>query len=622
MFQGTEEKRTWSPLLSEEDWNKALLENGFAGAEICLPDTHDASKHTFSAMISTAVDTVQVVESVRKKTIIVAESTPLQTQITLNIVSKLQSTGTPSEVVNMQELHFKDLKNTICIFLLELEAAFLADMSDEDYAALKAMIEFTDNILWVTQGCGEDSHRPELGMITGFGRAIRSESWDTKLVELAVKIESSVSDTADQIMTVYQESVVLKGHQKEMEYMQKGNKLCISRLVEAQYLTKSIDTKITTQPPEMLEFGSKPQRALKLHISSPGHLNTLHFKDDHRFDMPMADDEIEIKVYATGMNMKDVMVALGQITGTSLGSECAGVVTRTGANVIFKPGDRVLCCTTTGAFNTYARAHTTSVAVITDHISFCSAASSPVAFCAAYYALFHVACLQERESILIISGAGAVGQAAIQLAQRSRANVFTTVGSEREKDLLMTSYGIPEDHILSGKTISFARALLRISNGVDVILGSSSGGGFEAFLSSLRPFGRCVELGRSDSKSREALPHNVTYSSVDLSTVIDKAKPLMESTMKAIMALLTANPAQIVSPQPLHVYNVSEIEKAFEFMKDGEKMGKVVVEMQQESVVPVSQSLSDQMLSLHFGTVRSYQVRSAHTRLKGMRLML
>lgn len=53
---GTEEKRKFGPLLSDADWHETMLENGFSGAEICVPDSHDARTHTFSAIISTKLD--------------------------------------------------------------------------------------------------------------------------------------------------------------------------------------------------------------------------------------------------------------------------------------------------------------------------------------------------------------------------------------------------------------------------------------------------------------------------------------------------------------------------------------------------------------------------------------
>ena len=38
------------------------------------------------------------------------------------------------------------------------------------------MVKKVAGILWVTRGCGEMPLRPDLGLITGFGRNVGSES--------------------------------------------------------------------------------------------------------------------------------------------------------------------------------------------------------------------------------------------------------------------------------------------------------------------------------------------------------------------------------------------------------------------------------------------------------------
>lgn len=75
------------------------------------------------------------------------------------------------------------------------------------------------------------------------------------------------------------------------------------------------------------------------------------------------------------------------------------------------------------------------------------------------------------------SGAGGTGQASIQVAQYLGADVYTTVGSDDKKQLLMKLYGIPEDHIFYSRNTSFSQGVMRMTNGrgVDVVLNSLSG---------------------------------------------------------------------------------------------------------------------------------------------------
>ena len=153
------------------------------------------------------------------------------------------------------------------------------------------------------------------------------------------------------------------------------------------------------------------------------------------------------------------MVALGQLPDKSLGQECAGTVTRIGQSVDptkIAVGDRV-CCITHGAFKTYARSHMSSVCKIPESMTFVTAAAIPVVFCTAYYSLHHLARLNAGESILIHAAAGGVGQAAIQLAQLIKAEVYATVGTDQKKQMLMDLYNIPSHRILSSRNTSFAQ---------------------------------------------------------------------------------------------------------------------------------------------------------------------
>ena len=128
-------------------------------------------------------------------------------------------------------------------------------------------------------------------------------------------------------------------------------------------------------------------------------------------------------------------------------------------------------------------------------------------------------------------------------------------------------------------------------DGVDVVPNSLGGEGLRESWSCVRPLGRFIELGKVDINSNARLPmspfsQNVTFCSVDLGVVMEKAKPVMAATLKAVMALLEV-PAQISCPQPLHVYKISDLERAFRLMQTGKQMSKIVVEMDDDSTVSV-----------------------------------
>ena len=65
---------------------------------------------------------------------------------------------------------------------------------------------------------------------------------------------------------------------------------------------------------------------------------------------------------------------------------------------------------------------------VPDEWSLEEAATVPIVYATCYYALIIRACLQPGESILIHSGTGGIGQAAIHIALSMNCEIYTTVG--------------------------------------------------------------------------------------------------------------------------------------------------------------------------------------------------
>lgn len=108
------------------------------------------------------------------------------------------------------------------------------------------------------------------------------------------------------------------------------------------------------------------------------------------------------------LNFKDIMVAMGQLPQPALGIDCSGIVTRVGTAVQkVQQGDRVMTWRM-GTFCNFARSPECMVHRIPDSLDFVAAASFPVVYNTAHYALSHAARLLPRETILIHGAAGGV----------------------------------------------------------------------------------------------------------------------------------------------------------------------------------------------------------------------
>ena len=160
-----------------------------------------------------------------------------------------------------------------------------------------------------------------------------------------------------------------------------------------------------------------------------------------------------------------------------------------------------------------------------DNENFDVVSTIPTAFATAMYALNDRASLRHKETILIHSGAGDVGIAAIQISQLKGAEVFTTVDSDDEQELLIKNHAVQQDHIFQLRDSDFLPALFAATKGrgVDVVLNSLAGDQLHESLRCCARFGRFVDISKHDVTDliRLDLQRNITFTAFDLSELCD-----------------------------------------------------------------------------------------------------
>lgn len=93
------------------------------------------------------------------------------------------------------------------------------------------------------------------------------------------------------------------------------------------------------------------------------------------------------------------------------------------------------------------------------------AATVPVVYSTAYYALIVRANLRQGESVLIHSGSGGVGQAAISICLNLGCEVFTTVGTVEKREYLISTFpDLKPENIGNSRNLSFEQMVRRIRN--------------------------------------------------------------------------------------------------------------------------------------------------------------
>ena len=576
-------------------WDRVLHRTGFRGVEAEVHDCDDEELYSFSVMSSTAVCTPPKFDfDIALVTASTSAPEPWIDQLRLSIGLL---TWTMPSVHALEDVPVDE--NKVYLFVDDPENPILANPNSARFEGLKAMCTRSKGVLWLTRGGVGACTNPLASLASGFLRSLRQEYSGKRLGTLDLDTSQSlwssesVRSITEVFKTFFDDSAV--GLSSDYEFAERDGVIHIPRYVKDLERNKAVFSQNAVAPVPRLEPFLQRDRALRLTIGTTGLLDTLAFDDDATAAEPLPDDFVEVEPRAFGVNFRDVMVAMGQLKSKVMGYDCAGVVKRASpgaAAMGYRPGDRVTVLLR-GHYGSRVRSHWSSVVHVPNDMSFETASSLPTQYVTAYLSLYDIARLQPGESVLIHSATGGVGQAAVMLAQRVGAEVFVTVGSSEKRQFVMEHYGIPADHIFSSRDTSFAAAIMDVTQGkgVDVVLNSLAGTLLQESFNCLAPFGRLVELGKRDfelnnSLAMEAFTRAVSFSSVDV-IALGEQKPMQANRiLKQVVKLVAAKEIDAVSP--VTVYPLGEVEKAFRLLQAGKHMGKIVLSVTPETMVPVS----------------------------------
>jgi len=324
------------------------------------------------------------------------------------------------------------------------------------------------------------------------------------------------------------------------------------------------------------DLSAAQQTSEQLVIEQKGMLDNLQMKPMQR--IPPGTGQVEIRVQATGLNFRDVLNALDLYPGDPgpLGGECAGAVVAVGPEVThLQVGDEVIAIAA-GSFADYVTTYADLAVKKPQNISFAEAATIPITFLTAYYALYRLANLDEGERVFIHVASGGVGQAAIQLAKLKNAEIFATAGSD-EKRAFLRNQGIK--HVMNSRSLDFADEVMQITNGegVNVLLNSLTDDYIPKGLSILQTGGRFLEIGKVgiwDAEKMQAKRPDVAYHAIALDDLSKEQPELIQSMFRELMELFASGRLQ---PLPLRTYAIEDALSAFRYMQQAKHIGKVVI---------------------------------------------
>ncbi len=321
--------------------------------------------------------------------------------------------------------------------------------------------------------------------------------------------------------------------------------------------------------------------AWRLDSLAVGTLDRLALVSHPQVERPLEPGEVRVAVHAAGLNFRDVLVALGAYPGGGrMGGEGAGVVVEVGPGVAsLQVGDRVMGLIH-DSFGPLAVADARLLVRAPEAWSWEQAASVPIVFLTAYFALVELAALEPGERLLVHGAAGGVGMAAVQLARYLGAEVFAT--AHPDKWAAVEALGVPAERIASSRSLEFKDAFLGVTGGegVDVVLDSLAGEFVDASLGLLARGGRFLEMGKADIRDAEvvAAAHpGVAYRAFDLQEVPP------ERVREMLCELLGLFERGVLCHAPISAFEITRAPDAFRVLRESRHIGKLVLRVPQSS---------------------------------------
>ncbi|MEM7061638.1 MAG: SDR family NAD(P)-dependent oxidoreductase [Cyanobacteria bacterium P01_B01_bin.77] len=538
------------PLLAVEQWQAVLQANGFSAVTALKPD--NGIKLAQSVIIAQT-------NSVRAKRWLVTGDIS-----TAHIISDLLTTkGQLAETADYGDLNLDQSSdfNSLVYVLPKTARETLVLTSNNICRELLSLVQRLTPLshppqIYLVSADNSPESQLAYAPLWGMVQTLQLEHPELR----CARIQADTDDTlVKELLTESPEAQIISTKQSRQ----------VARL--APYSSVNIPTQlVSTQPGTLTGLSWQPMAA----------------------HQPGADDVL-IRVQATGLNFRDVLIAMDQYPETApLGCECVGTIAAMGANVsTLKQGQAVMAI----AGESFAQTvivHQDLVTPIPEKITSSEAATLPVAFTTAYYSLCHLANLQPGERVLIHAATGGVGQAAVQIAQQIGAEIFATASPSKWN--VLRDYGVA--HIMNSRTLDFAGTIMSATGGigVDVVLNSLPGEFRTSSVAVLAAKGRFVEIGKGNGLTPEKITQlrtDIKHFTVDLAALCPQEPKLVHSMLGHVKDQVDKG---IWSPLSVTEFTRDEVIQAFRTIQQAKHTGKVVVTQPQDTgVLPAIQFQAD-----------------------------
>jgi synaptic vesicle membrane protein VAT-1 len=338
----------------------------------------------------------------------------------------------------------------------------------------------------------------------------------------------------------------------------------------------------------------------RIAIAKPGGFERLQLVEGS--DLGPGPGEVLVDTRAVGVNFADVVVRLGLYESAKKlgfpitpGFEFSGEVKRVGEGATtFAPGERVFGVTRFGGYASQVCVPQHQLFRVPAALSHAQAATFPTVYLTAYYALRECVRVRPGGTVLVHSGAGGVGLAALQLAKADGLTTIAVVGSGHKRDVAR-EYGA--SYVIDKSSQALWPEVERIApGGLHLVLESNGAETLKQSYRHLRPTGRLVVYGFTGMLSRgsgrpnwlklawellrtprfhplEMVDSNRGVIAFNLSYLFEE-RGLLEEAMTRMLGELSSG---LLRPLPVAEYALADAAGAHRALQSGTTTGKLAL---------------------------------------------
>ena len=311
------------------------------------------------------------------------------------------------------------------------------------------------------------------------------------------------------------------------------------------------------------------------------------FVDDVSISNPI-DNQIQIRVFSSGINRADILQKNGHYPAPKgeseiIGLECSGIVERVGNSVQnFQIGDRVCAILGGGGYAEFVNVDERQVMPVPSNIDLLQAGALPETILTVYENIFNISEFKENETVLIHGGSSGIGTTAISILKNFTKNIYVTAGTD-EKCQKCIDLGATD--AINYKASDFEKYFEDKKIKLDIILDMIGGSYLKKNLKILKFKGRLTYIAALESiKSEINLLYVMTKqlkisgSTLRSRTPEEKGK-IVNQVLKKIWPLIERGEYK---PTIYQTFKMEDVNLAHTLLESSNHIGKIILDIKGE----------------------------------------